>query len=129
MAEQPQTIRSGKPVRCLVLLKRRPDMTQEEFNDYWLRVHGAIAKDYPHVIRYSQLHLLEARADTSPGGTSIDFGVDGIVDFLFEEGHGLFDLEKSEVGRIGMADASHFIHATQEIYVDEHHVVDTTGRA
>jgi hypothetical protein len=126
LAEQPGTVPSGKPVRCLVLLKRRPEMTQEQFNDYWLRVHGAIAKDYPHVIRYSQLHLLETRSDTSPGGTGIDFGVHGIVDFLFEEGHGLFDLENSEVGRVGMADAHKFLHAIQEIYVDEHHIVDHT---
>jgi EthD domain len=127
MAETSQTSGSEKPVRCLVLLKRQPDMTQEEFNDYWLTVHGELAKAYPHVIRYSQLHLLEARSDTSPG-ESIDFGVDGIVDFLFEEGHGLFDLEKSEAGRVGMADAPKFLHAVQEIYVTEHHLVDKTER-
>ncbi len=129
MAEQLESTESGKLVRCLVLLKRRPEMTQEEFNDYWLRVHGEIAKDYPYVIRYSQLHIRDARADTSPGGNTIDFGVDGIVDFLFEEGHGLFDLESSEFGRIGMEDAHNFLHAIQEIYVDEYHVVDKSSRA
>jgi hypothetical protein len=122
---QPENVPAGKPVRCLVLLKRRPEMTPDEFNDYWLRVHGEIAKDYPHVLRYTQLHLLSARSDTSPGGTGVDFGVDGIVDFLFEEGHGLFDLEESEIGRIGMEDAHNFLAAVQEIYVDEHHIVDT----
>jgi hypothetical protein len=128
MPEQPENIRGEGPVRCLVLLKKRPEMTQEEFNDYWLRVHGEIAKDYPHVIRYSQLHLLNVRSDTSPGGSGIDFGVDGIVDFLFEEGHGLFDLEDSPVGRIGMEDAHNFLHAIQEVYVEEHHIVDHTSR-
>jgi len=126
MPAQPANLAIGKPVRCLVLLKRRPEMTQEEFNDYWLRVHGEIAKDYPHVIRYTQLHLVNTRSDTSPGGAAIDFGVDGIVDFLFEAGHGLFDLEESEIGRLGMADAHKFLLAIQEIYVDEHHIVDNS---
>jgi hypothetical protein len=129
MAEHLEVSHGDKPVRCLVLLKRRPEMTQEEFNDYWLKIHGEIAKDYPHVIRYSQLHLRETRSDTSPGSATIDFGVDGIVDFLFEPGHGLFDLEKSEAGRIGMADAFHFLDAIQEIYVDEHHIVDTRAES
>jgi hypothetical protein len=107
-----------------VLLKRKPGMSKEEFNDYWLRVHGEIAKDYPNVLRYSQLHILESRSDT---GAPVDFDVDGIVDFTFEEGASLADLDKSEIGRIGIEDAKEFIAQLMEVYVQEHRIVDRIG--
>lgn len=112
------------PVRCLVLLKRKAGMSKEQFNDYWLRIHGEIAKDYPNVIRYSQLHIIETRSDT---GNPVDFEVDGIVDFIFEEGTSLADLGNSEIGRIGIEDAKEFIAELVEVYVQEHNIVDNTG--
>ena len=124
-AAEAGALRAGRgSVRCLVLLKRKPGMSREEFSDYWLHVHGAIAKNYPNVIRYSQLHVLDTRSET---GKPADFEIDGIVDFLFEEGVSLGDLRHSAIGRTGIDDAKEFIGQLLEVYVEEHPIVDRTS--
>jgi hypothetical protein len=111
-----------KPIgaRAIILLRRKEGMTREEFNDHWLNVHGEIAKGYPHVIRYSQLHINEARADT---GESVDFGVDGIVDFILDDAANWPKIWETEIGKVGVEDGAKFIGQIMEVFVTEHHIV------
>ena len=112
-------------IRTIVLLKRNEGMSREEFNDHWLNIHGEIAKGYPHVIRYSQLHL--ADSDTVGDVESHDFGIDGIVDFIYDSKENIAKIWESEIGKRGIEDAKLFIGALREYQVDEHLIVDRTG--
>ena len=112
-------------IRTIVLLKRNEGMSREEFNDHWLNIHGEIAKSYPHVIRYSQLHL--ADSDTVGDVESHDFGIDGIVDFIYDSKENIAKIWESEIGKRGIEDAKLFIGALREYQVDEHLIVDRTG--
>ena len=109
------------PVRCLVLLKKKPGMTREEFDNYWLDVHGPIAEHYPHVLRYSQLHILESRNDT---GARTDFEVDGIVDFVFDDISNIPKVWTSPEGTVGREDAKEFLGQVLEVFVQEFNIVD-----
>jgi hypothetical protein len=112
-------------VRCIVLLTRKAGMSREAFNDHWLNVHGEIARGYPHVMRYSQLHL--ADSDTVGDVESHDYGIDGIVDFVYDSKENMPKIWETEIGKRGIEDAKVFIGALREYQVEEHVIVDRTG--
>ena len=107
-----------------MLLTRKEGLSREEFNRHWLDVHAAIAKDYPHVVFYSQLHLV----DDEPA-EGHDYGVDGIVEFVFDDRANFARIWETEVGRRGLEDAAEFISASQGYFVDSHVIVDRRGDA
>lgn len=49
-------------VKITMLLVRKPGMSREEFQDYWLNVHGPLVMSIPeikrHVVKYVQSHTL-----------------------------------------------------------------------
>lgn len=54
-------------VKGLFLLKRRPGMSPEEFQDYWLHKHAPLVPREPGLVRYVQCHyVLEGYADGDP---------------------------------------------------------------
>jgi len=59
-------------VKLTCLVRRKQDMTPEEFHAYWRDVHGplvAATKSARHVLRYEQHHrpLADYRGDDDPG--------------------------------------------------------------
>jgi uncharacterized protein (TIGR02118 family) len=101
-----------------MLLTRKEGISRQEFNRHWLQVHGRIAVGYPHVIHYAQLHLID---DDLPGH---DYGVDGIVDFVFESRQGFEQIWETEVGKRGLEDAATFIEHSHGYFVDSHVLID-----
>ncbi|KIJ55735.1 hypothetical protein M422DRAFT_240353 [Sphaerobolus stellatus SS14] len=81
-------------VRILLFLKRRADLTQEQFDGYWSNIHAPIvtsAKESIRFLKYNQFHVVPAHTDTleKKGGVSIapydgvaEFEVNSIEDFL-----------------------------------------------
>jgi uncharacterized protein (TIGR02118 family) len=106
--------------RCVMLLTRKAGMSREEFNRHWLEIHGRIAVDYPHVIHYTQLHLVEEDG----AGEEHDYGVDGIVDFVFDSREGFEAIWATEVGKRGLEDAGTFIEHSHGYFVDSHVLID-----
>src|SRR3712207_7926096 len=41
------------------ILKRRPDLTPEQFRKHWLEVHGPLAARLPGLRRYHQNHVVD----------------------------------------------------------------------
>ena len=60
MPDSKPTLRKDR-VRLIYLLKRRKDMTHEEFANYWLNVHSKVfigsrvAHQYIYTLRYDQV--------------------------------------------------------------------------
>ena len=44
-------------IKVCELVKRRPDLTVEQFQDYWRTTHGPIAARIPGLRRYEQNHV------------------------------------------------------------------------
>ena len=57
-------------IKRISLLTRKPELSREEFSDYWLNVHGPMVERLPNVIRYVQNHITDDahRHDLEPYG-------------------------------------------------------------
>lgn len=71
-------------VKLMAALRRRPDMTSEQFHHYWRNVHGPIVlgvKDFMrHVRRYIQCHTLPSNV-AFPSQTP---PYDGVAELWFD---------------------------------------------
>ena len=61
-------------IKQVSFLKRRDDLSPEEFRDHWLNVHADVVRQLNGIVRYVQNHALEPRS-----------GFDGIAEVWFED--------------------------------------------
>jgi uncharacterized protein (TIGR02118 family) len=115
-----------KWVRCIVLATKRDDMTQEEFDRHWSEVHTVIARNYPNVVRYSQLHLKGTGVVTDVASDQ-KLPVHGIVDFIYTSAEDIPRIWESPAGREGVEDSPNFLSSVSEFYVEEHVITDHLG--
>ncbi|THG98646.1 hypothetical protein EW026_g3585 [Hermanssonia centrifuga] len=81
-------------IRVTCLIKRRPDMTQEQFSEHWGKNHARIFTSLKAVkenlVRYNQFHVLESPSSQlaaiglpiAPYDGAAEFWVDKIEDLL-----------------------------------------------
>ena len=65
-------------IKRFVVLRRKPDMSVEEFWDYWENTHGLLIANIPGLIKYIQYHVKSERVDKA------DDPIDGIAELWFE---------------------------------------------
>jgi uncharacterized protein (TIGR02118 family) len=53
-------------IKAIYLIRRRPELSSEDFHRYWREVHGAIAARIPGMRRYVQCHAVPARPGDVP---------------------------------------------------------------
>ncbi len=75
-------------IKVVYCLRRKPGMSLEEFQKYWLNTHATFGKNIPGVKRYVQVHALsgemqEMMASAHPAGKNEPF--DGVAELWFEE--------------------------------------------
>ncbi|TFK39574.1 EthD domain-containing protein [Crucibulum laeve] len=113
------------PIRVIGLVKRRPDLTHEQFIDYWSNKHGPLFKSFEivkqKVILYSQFHVLTPQSNqlAALGVTVPDF--DGTSEFIVENIEDfLAILSDPEYLEKGVPDEEHFLdrNATQVLIGD-----------
>jgi uncharacterized protein (TIGR02118 family) len=117
----PDSRPAATPVRNLTLLRRKPGISVEEFQHHWLEVHGPLVSALPGVRRYAQNHVTASA--TRAGYPTVELGIDGIVEFVFESAESMREAFDSEAGRRAMADAPNFIEAMRVYTVEEHVIV------
>ncbi len=116
---------NSKWVRCIVLATKKEGMSQEEFDEYWTNIHGEIAKHYPNVVRYSQLHLKgTGSVESRPEG---ELPVHGIVDFIYTAAEDIPNIWESPAGKEGIDDTPNFVASISEYYVEEQVFTDHLG--
>ena len=76
-------------IRLTFLLRRKPEMSREEFGDYWRRQHGPLVASHAtrlHILRYVQSHTIDDPSQElqaqARGGMEPPY--DGIADLWFE---------------------------------------------
>lgn len=93
-------------VKAIYLIRRKPEMSREDFHRYWREVHGAIAARIPGLRRYVQCHAI-------PRGSDDDAEYDGAAEAWFDD----MDAVRYAVGSpeyaAARADEARFIDLTR----------------
>lgn len=117
-------------IKTSYVLRRKPGMSVEEFQKYWLETHGPLVqKSAPKIgmVRYIQVHaqpLPSRRTDPIRGEMMEPF--DGIAEWWIDpsEASGT-DEERREIGRILAEDEANFIDFSRSTMTrgEEHYMV------
>jgi uncharacterized protein (TIGR02118 family) len=110
----------GTALKRMSFLRRRPDVSVEQFADEWRIKHAQWVKTLPGVLGYRQ-NLITHRE--SPKGHVVDHGglpIDGIVELWFDNPDTLDAAFASPQGVKTMQHATEFIDEITTFLVDEH---------
>lgn len=73
-------------VKMVACLRRKPDMSADEFHRYWRDVHGPLVKSVPefkrHLRKYVQGHSVSPSVPGFPPATSPSY--DGVAELWFD---------------------------------------------
>jgi uncharacterized protein (TIGR02118 family) len=81
-------------------VKRRPDLSQEQFQRHWLTVHADLCKQLPNLRRYSVNLVDKARFP--------HFDYDGFSELWFDDESALWASLESAQGKTLLADLPNF---------------------
>lgn len=99
-----------------IWLRKKPEMSAEEFRDYWLQKHAPIARDgYEHLTSYRV-----ALVGGAPEGQEIPY--DGVATLSWDDREGFKSDMKSEAAARGTEDLKSFADAFGLLFVEEHTV-------
>lgn len=103
-------------IKLVEFLERDPDLTHEEFVEYWLDEHADLAAELPGLKGY------RTSVPTDPESAPYD----GVLEFYFEDQAALGAAFESETGEAVLADAAEFCApgAGPRMIVEEHVHVD-----
>ena len=106
-------------IKMVDFVVRKDGTSHEEFADYWLNEHTAIAKEMPGVRKYV------TSLPTSPEHADYD----GVLELYFDDMAALKAAFDSAAGERTLADAATFIDldAGPTMYVEETVQLDETG--
>lgn len=97
--------------KAVILLRRRDDMTPEEFRQWWLHEHAPLAAQLPGVRRI----VFNAAADNDE--------VDGVSELWFDSEQAFVDAYATELGKQVAADSIAHVRSRTRLFVTEHVVV------
>ena len=105
-------------IKLVEFLVKKPDLTYDEFAEYWLETHSPLAADLPGVKRYV------TSLPTDPEKSEYD----GVLELYFEDEEALSSAFDSEIGETVLSDAQEFIDvgAGPSTIVEETVQVDRT---
>ena len=113
-------------IKVVYCLRRRPELSVEEFQKYWLETHAEFGANIPGVRRYIQVHALggdlaEMMAAGHPSGGNETF--DGVAELWFEE-EDLRNLPTAEGALAAVQDEANFIDFERSvIFLAKEHVI------
>lgn len=118
----PEGTARGKLLKRMSTLKRRTDITEEDFRREWM-VHADYVRKMPGVAGYRQnVIVARERVKGQPCGHD-ELPIDGIVELWFEDTGKLEAAFASPAGQITMRHATTFLAEITAFLVSEHRVV------
>ena len=93
-------------IKAITLIRRKPDLTVEAFQEYWLHRHVPVIKCLPGIRRYVQNHPLPENYDR---GTVV---YDGIAELWGADSQSFKSMAASDVYPLVQADEERFIDCT-----------------
>lgn len=90
-------------IKLVYCITKKPGWTDEEFFDYWEKIHGPIGARIPHLRKLVQSHRIPISGDSRLP----DF--DGMAELWFDDMDGLLAARESEEWTISSEDEANFI--------------------
>ena len=97
-------------IKLVYCFRKRPGMTDADFDGYWRDVHGPIGARIPGLRRFVQSRAIQLPGDARPP----DF--DGIVELWFDDEGSLIEARKSAEWRESRLDEENFLDPASTMY-------------
>ena len=101
--------------KLIVLLKKKPGFTDEEFARYWLETHAPLAKKLPALRRYV------VNVVRPPPGREPEYH--GVVELWFDDVASMKRAFTSPEGVATKRDTEAFAIVAMTMYIDEHPII------
>jgi uncharacterized protein (TIGR02118 family) len=101
--------------KMMILLKKKPTLTDEEFVNYWLETHAPVAKKMPGLRKYV-VNVVKRPPNREP-----DFH--GVVELWFDDVASMKKAFSSPEGAATQKDTEAFTASLTTMYIDEHAVI------
>jgi uncharacterized protein (TIGR02118 family) len=103
--------RRGTVIELIYCFRRRPDLSAEELDAHWSRVHGAIGARIPGLRRLVQSRAVPVPGDVRPP----DF--DGVAELWFDDVDAFLRARASEAWREATLDEANFLDPRTTAYL------------
>ncbi|EUB99236.1 Ethyl tert-butyl ether degradation EthD [Rhizobium sp. CF080] len=101
---------SGTFVKRMSFLRKRPDISIEQFQDEWFNMHSILVKRIPGLLGYRQNLVIDRQTDRfNAADTGAEVNVDGVVELWFESTDAIEKGFRSPRGITTMTHAQEFI--------------------
>ena len=101
--------------KMVILLKKKPTYTEEQFAKYWLEMHAPLAKKMPGLRRYV-VNIVKRPPNREP-----DYN--GVVELWFDDIGSMKKAFASAEGIATQKDTESFTASLTTMYIDEHPIV------
>ena len=118
----PDEPKRGALLKRISTLKRRPDITEDDFRREWV-VHRDLVRKMPGVAGYRQNVVIARQRTKGQPCDYHDLPIDGIVELWFENPATLEAAFSSPAGQVTMAHAKTFLAEITAFVVVEHRIV------
>jgi uncharacterized protein (TIGR02118 family) len=111
-------------IKVIFVMYRRPDMSREEFNEYWRGMHASVARQVPEIREYFQNHL---HPDLPLGEPPCD----GIAELWFDSLESLQSALGTPAGQNLIADLAEFADTdrTRPVVVQRVNIIEPATAA
>ena len=125
-------------IKLVMCVTRRPELSREEFQEYWLNHHGPLVQKFASsykVIRYVQSHTIDTplnKAVRDSRGIAQEY--DGVAELWWESEADFVAAIKSEEGQklrtVFLDDEAKFLDFSRSaaFFTEEHFLVKEAGR-
>jgi uncharacterized protein (TIGR02118 family) len=103
-------------VKLVGLIRKRGDLTTEQFRAHWLEIHAPLARQLPGLRRYT-VNFIDREA--SPNAV-----YDGFSELWFDSTEALDAALASPIGEAIAADIPKFMDELVRVIVEEHPIVE-----
>jgi len=94
----PLNIGDGPFIKRMTLLKRLPEISDEDFKREWLETHADWVRQWPNVLGYTQNLVIDRYAQSRTESAAYDeVPVDGIVEFWFRNEEEAAQIYQSDI--------------------------------
>ena len=101
--------------KLIILLTKKPTMTDQDFAHYMLEMHAPIAKKMPGLRKYV-VSIVQRPPNKEPE-------YHGVAELYFDDRNGMKDAFSSPQGQITQKDTENFTSRTMTLFADEHEIL------
>ncbi|MFI5450287.1 MAG: EthD family reductase [Candidatus Bathyarchaeia archaeon] len=99
----------------IILLKKRPGLTDDQFVKYWLEIHAPLAQKMPGLRKYV-VNVVKRPPNREP-----DYN--GLVELWFDDTDNMKRAFNSPEGKATTNDTEKFAASLTSLYIDEHPIM------